>query len=116
MVVPLIIHSPQPRARHALIKQGAKLVETANDVLEELTPIPIFAAIAFVPDTNEDEDTHSSPNPALAALGFDAVSFDALQARTGLDTARLQTQLLELELGGQVARLSGGRFQQIAVD
>lgn len=53
-------------------------------------------------------------DPLIAALGFDAVSLDALQARTGLDTARLQANLLELELRGQVARLPGGLFQRVA--
>lgn len=122
--IPGSIHSPQSRGCHALIKQGAKLVETANDVLEELPLVPGFSATALVPagnsldtDSSEDEDEHLhlSANPLLAALGFDAVSFDELQARTGLDTARLQTQLLELELSGQVARLPGGRFQQMAM-
>ena len=47
-------------------------------------------------------------------MGFDAVSLDGLQARTGLDTARLQARLLELELDGHVARLPGGLFQRMA--
>ena len=122
--IPGSIHSPQSRGCHALIKQGAKLVETASDVLEELPLVPGFVTTASVPVDNsldtdtsddEDEDTNSSANPLLAALGFDAVSFDELQARTGLATAQLQTQLLELELGGHVTRLPGGRFQRIAV-
>ena len=122
--IPGSIHSPQSRGCHALIKQGAKLVETASDVLEELPLVPGFVATASVPvdnsldtDTSDDkdEDTNSSANPLLAALGFDAVSFDELQARTGLATAQLQTQLLELELGGHVTRLPGGRFQRMAL-
>ncbi len=61
-------------------------------------------------------DTGSGPNASeaslLAALGFDPVGLDALQARTGLDTAHLQAYLLTLELDGQVARLPGGLFQR----
>jgi DNA processing protein len=48
-------------------------------------------------------------------LGFDPVSLEALLARTGLDTAQLQAQLMSLELDGQVARLPGGLFQRIAI-
>jgi len=48
-------------------------------------------------------------------LGFDPVGLDALQARTGLDTAHLQAQLMTLELDGLVARLPGGLFQRLAV-
>lgn len=110
--IPGSIHSPQSRGCHALIKQGAKLVEVAQDVLEELnlprtglTDSPNSASGLPVPDTGD---------PLIAALGFDAVSLDALQARTGLDTARLQADLLELELRGQVARLPGGLFQRVA--
>jgi DNA processing protein len=118
--IPGSIHSPQSRGCHALIKQGAKLVEVAQDVLEELRLLP--AGSAPVPDALEapaegdegDVPVPASEDPLLAALGFDAVSLDALQARTGLDTAHLQAQLLELELDGQVARLPGGLFQRMA--
>ncbi|MHB1199681.1 MAG: DNA-processing protein DprA [Polaromonas sp.] len=107
--IPGSIHSPQSRGCHALIKQGAKLVELAQDVLEELN-LPI------TPLRADDSDTAAAPSkdPLLEALGFDAVSLDALQARCGLDTARLQARLLELELGGAVARLPGGLFQRMA--
>jgi DNA processing protein len=108
--IPGSIHSPQSRGCHALIKQGAKLVELAQDVLEELN-LPQMAQGA---DDSDTATERPSNDPLLEALGFDAVSLDALQARTGLDTARLQAQLLQLELGGQVARLPGGLFQRLA--
>ena len=117
--IPGSIHSPQSRGCHALIKQGAKLVELAQDVLEELNLLPsgllhtVNGASASL--TASDESAEASLNdPLLAALGFDAVSLDALQARTGLDTPRLQAQLLEFELNGQVARLPGGLFQRMS--
>jgi DNA processing protein len=50
----------------------------------------------------------------LQALGFDPIGLDGLQARSGLPTPQLQAQLMELELGGLVARLPGGKFQRIA--
>ena len=114
--IPGSIHSPQSRGCHALIKQGAKLVEVAQDVLEELH-FPSVAANAMQSggfSTADDAAVSPSAGPLLAALGYDAVSLDALQARTGLDTAGLQSQLLELELGGHVARLPGGLFQRLA--
>ena len=111
--IPGSIHSPQSRGCHALIKQGAKLVEVAQDVLEELRLVPAGSGAAL--EAGEaDEAVSARDDPLLAALGFDPVSLDALQARTGLDTAHLQAGLLELELDGQVARLPGGLFQRIA--
>jgi DNA processing protein len=115
--IPGSIHSPQSRGCHALIKQGAKLVELAQDVLEELNLPGAGLTRPGAPRTEAGADSEAaqpSDDPLIAALGFDAVSLDALQARTGLDTARLQAQLLELELGGQVARLPGGLFQRLA--
>ncbi|UUZ69944.1 DNA-processing protein DprA [Polaromonas sp. P2-4] len=114
--IPGSIHSPQSRGCHALIKQGAKLVELAQDVLEELHfPLMGTAGSSFTASDGDDSDTaEPADDPLLVALGFDAVSLDALQARTGLETARLQAQLLELELNGQVARLPGGLFQRLA--
>ena len=111
--IPGSIHSPQSRGCHALIKQGAKLVEVAQDVLEELRLVPAGSGAALEA-SEADEAVSARDDPLLAALGFDPVSLDALQARTGLDTAHLQAGLLELELDGQVARLPGGLFQRIA--
>jgi DNA processing protein len=110
MAIPGSIHSTQAKGCHALIKQGAKLVESAQDVLEELRlpdalaqmPLALAAAGEDVP---EDE--------LLKALGHDPVSLDALQARCGWPAAQLQAELMELELVGQVARLPGGLFQRI---
>ncbi len=109
--IPGSIHAPQSRGCHALIRQGAKLVESAPDVLEELRLAPLAAAAEACPLPDEAPVPDS---PLLRALGFDPVGLDALQARTGLDTATLQVQLLELELAGVVARLPGGWFQRIA--
>ena len=113
--IPGSIHSPQSRGCHALIKQGAKLVETAEDVLEELK-LPFSQAFVNQAEAGQPPDLDKlAADPAfLSALGFDIVSLDALQARTGLATAQLQAQLLELELGGHVSRLPGGLFQRMA--
>ncbi len=109
--IPGSIHSPQSRGCHALIKQGVKLVEDAQDVLEELkletNPARASLAAAQDPDATADAGL-------LKVLGHDPVSLDALLARTGLDTATLQARLLDLELEGRVARLPGGLFQRVA--
>lgn len=119
--IPGSIHAPQSRGCHALIRQGAKLVESAQDVLEELrlpaTTVPGLLDMPAERDGTAVElpHTESGPedNPVLAALGFDPLGLDALVARTGMDTASLQVMLLELELAGSVARLPGGLFQRL---
>jgi DNA processing protein len=113
--IPGSIHSPQSRGCHWLLKQGAKLVECAQDVLEELrapgahqtTAAGSREATAGSLPKDEPEDS------LLDALGFDPVTIDALVARTGVAPADLQARLLELELDGEVARLPGGLFQRV---
>ncbi|MDB5819931.1 MAG: DNA-protecting protein DprA [Rhizobacter sp.] len=109
--IPGSIHSAQSRGCHWLIKQGAKLVETAHDILEELrlTTSPPAASPRPAPDRPEP------PNPLhwlLDALGYDPLSLDALVARTGRPAQDLAAHLLELEMEGLVARLPGQVFQR----
>lgn len=127
--IPGSIHSPNARGCHALIREGAKLVENANDILEELRPrsglvVGAATAEAGAARTHPDEPgTHgspSAPDPAdapdsalLTALGFDPVTLDALAARTGWSAAELSVRLLGLELEGRVARLPGQLFQRV---
>ena len=112
--IPGSIHAPQSRGCHALIRQGAKLVESAQDVLEELR-LPPLAPSAQPVDAQSVRADHASEveGSVLQALGFDPVGIDALVARTGMDAATLQVQLLGLELDGRVARLPGGLFQRV---
>jgi len=116
--IPGSIHSTQSRGCHLLIKQGAKLVESAQDVLEELgaaTPRPRAQGPAPELDLFDEGAQLSPEQRALVqALGFDPCSLDALQARTGLDTPHLQAELMGLELQGWVLRLPGGLFQRQA--
>lgn len=109
--IPGSIHSPQSRGCHYLIKQGAKLVETAQDVMEELR-IPYSQVAPLLGDY--DDEAPEGDSSFLSALGFDIVSLDALQARTGLPTPELQAKLLGLELDGFVRRLPGGLFQRMS--
>ncbi len=113
--IPGSIHSAQSRGCHALIKQGAKLVESAQDVLEELRIPSAANSIAPHADAAGANGQNEPETGLLAALGFDPVSLDALVARTGIATASLQAQLLELELEGRLARLPGGLFQRLGV-
>jgi DNA processing protein len=117
--IPGSIHSPQSRGCHFLIRQGAKLVESAQDVLEELRMPPAQGGLepaarsGQAPEGPPSADSGPAGNPLLHALGFDPMGLDALLARTGMDAASLQVQLLELELAGDVARLPGGLFQRM---
>ncbi|QTD45621.1 DNA-processing protein DprA [Ottowia testudinis] len=114
--IPGSIHSPQSRGCHALIRQGAKLVETAEDVLEELRwPGAVVAArhAAAAADPAPESSPSDPGHALLQALGADPVGLDALLARTGLDTPTLQARLLALELDGRVGRLPGGLFQRL---
>lgn len=110
--VPGSIHSPLSKGCHALIKNGAKLVESAEDVLSELAGYrersrapELVPAAARAPEETSD--------PLLGAMGFDPVDVDFLCARAGLPAERVTAELLRLELDGRIASLPGGRFQRI---
>ena len=105
--IPGSIHSPQSRGCHKLIKQGAKLVETAQDILEELAgQIP-----EIKPESAQDDSTQHEN--LLDMIGFDPVSMDTLSQRTGLTVSQLSAMLLTLELEGRVSALPGGLYQRI---
>ncbi|WP_449371497.1 DNA-processing protein DprA [Thiomonas sp.] len=114
--MPGSIHNPLAHGCHRLIREGAKLVETAQDVLEEFgwdAPLPRRAVEEI--DRDAVPATENPPEcDILRALGYDIRDFDDLGARTGWPADRLGARLLELELQGRVARLPGGRFQRIA--
>jgi DNA processing protein len=114
--IPGSIHAPQARGCHALLREGAKLVEAVEDILEEL-PGPVRAAVPRGPlegaaSAVPDEPHPESDDEVLRALGHDPVSLDALIARCGWPAPRLSVRLMELELEGLVARLPGGLFQR----
>lgn len=101
--IPGSIHSPLSKGCHALIKQGAKLVESAQDVLDELGAFGVSAApIACA----------AEEHPLLAHMGFDPCDIDALVARSGLTPEAVSVMLLQLELEGKVASLPGGLYQR----
>jgi len=112
--IPGSIHSPLSRGCHALIRQGAKLVESGKDILEELgsTPVESLAPGPGKGTARKQPAADPSGLLVLEALGYDPVHLDALQERSGLDIATLTARLLEFELQEVVARLDDGRFQR----
>jgi DNA processing protein len=137
--VPGSVHNPMSRGCHQLIRQGAKLVESAFDVLEELRPMlqldvarPSQASSERVKagrprnarSTNAEPreyggarampelELSAADRHLLDAIGFDPVSIDTLVERTGQSVAALSSDLLRLELDGHVHRLAGARYQR----
>ena len=109
--IPGSIHSPLSKGCHALIKQGAKLVESAADVFDELrltrTPVPdVEASPARDPDA-------ATGDPLLHALGFDPCDVEVVANRARMPVETVTARLLELELLGVVAALPGGRYQRL---
>jgi DNA processing protein len=105
--IPGSIHSPFSRGCHKLIREGAKLVETARDVLEEL------GLAVSAPHADTGPGAWAGRDRVLAALGCEAMDVDALVARAGLPVADVLARLTTLELEGRVAALPGGRWQQV---
>ena len=109
--IPGSIHSPLAKGCHHLIKQGAKLVETAADILSDLSwdssavRQPVLA-LASTPELDETERI------VLKAAGHDPVDADTLSQRSGLTTDRLCAILLGLELKGALFALPGNRYQR----
>jgi DNA processing protein len=104
--IPGSIHSPLSKGCHALIKQGAKLVETAQDILEEL-------GITARASNRRAEPPAAVDDPLLEALGYDPCDIDTLAARTGASAQEIAARLTEWEIEGVVETLPGGRYQRI---
>jgi len=108
--IPGSIHSPFAKGCHKLIREGAKLVETAADILDELDPqrAKTKAAGPVAPDAPQ-----ADMRPVLAAMGYDPVSVDALVARTRAAPQAITAELVTLELAGEIAPLPGGLWQRL---
>ncbi len=112
MAIPGSIDAPQSRGCHRLIVEGARLVTSAQDVLEELGCSP-SAPLVPAPPPAAGSPVDWQDEALLQALGFEPTAFDALQLRCGWPADRLQARLFELELAGQVALLPGGGWQRL---
>ncbi|CAN5196187.1 DNA-processing protein DprA [soil metagenome] len=110
--IPGSIHSPLSKGNHLLIKQGAKLVESAQDILEELK-YPMTGPASQTADLPRQSDDPLGDR-LLHAMGFDPVDANTLTGRSGLDAAALSGQLLRLELEGLVEMLPGGIYRRVA--
>ncbi|GAA4020735.1 DNA-processing protein DprA [Actimicrobium antarcticum] len=106
--IPGSIHAPLSKGCHQLIKQGAKLVESGQDILEEIGAVAVSSSVRVA---------NVAPPSALSALfdvlGFDPADGDTLSQRSGLDAAELLSQLLELELLGFIEVMPGGFYRRI---
>lgn len=136
--IPGSIHSPLSRGCHALIRQGAKLVETADDILEELSrsgsmpPRPVSPRSESrsasrpagrslqnkLPDSGAQPSVSGEPGldashqALLEKMGFDPVSLDLLLVRLDTTIGELAGSLAELEMRGKIVRLPDGRYLQ----
>lgn len=113
MAIPGSIHSPLSKGCHALIKQGAKLVENTQDILDELNYLTLVQneEIAAKKELVVKKETENVI--LLKHLGYDAVDIDTLCSRSGLTAEVVSAMLLTLELDGQISSLPGGCYQRI---
>jgi DNA processing protein len=109
--IPGSIHSPLSKGCHQLIRQGAKLVESVADILDEW---PTGARVSSTARSSAPMAEPAAADPVLLdRIGFAPISVDELAHRSGIGIAELATILLELELSGRIARLPGGRVQRL---
>ncbi len=116
--IPGSIHNPMARGCHRLIRDGAVLVETADDILRELGPLVAAAADpadAEAPNPMATKEKIADPEYArlLDAFGFEPVTADSLARRTGLTAAEVSSMLLILELQGHVGSAPGGLYTRL---
>jgi DNA processing protein len=104
--IPGSIHSPLSKGSHLLIKQGAKLVESAADILEELN-------LPWVLEMAARHAAKAAPDPVLELMGTSPVSLDELAGRASLTVDSLSAMLFAHEMEGRVAMLPGGLYQRL---
>ena len=107
--IPGSIHSPLAKGCHQLIKQGAKLVDSLQDIVEELN----LSKAVSAPVAEENSPTNQDQQMLLEAMAYDAISIESLVQLTGLTVSTLSSMLTLLELEGRITGLAGGQYQQI---
>ena len=105
--LPGSIHSPLAKGCHALIKQGAKLIDSADDILEELNLASAPSVARSMPELDPDAAR------LLDLLGYEPCNLDALCARSSMGADAVSALLLKLELQGLVETLPGGQYQRV---
>ena len=114
--IPGSIHSPVTKGCHQLIKQGAKLVESVQDILEEINwanmvkSLPSISPIGLLADLAPNSP---QANTVLDLMGFDAINFEQLRTTTSLTTEALSSMLMLLELENKIKSLAGGHYQRL---
>lgn len=114
--IPGSIHSPVSKGCHALIKQGAKLVESTEDIVSELKHVRLpHRAFSISPNGSLPDWTNlpAEASPILACMGFDPIFAELIAARAGLTPEQVSTMLTLLELEGVVSHLANGQFQRL---
>lgn len=115
--LPGSIHNPLSRGCHELIRQGAKLTESAADISAELAPLAGHVWTSTDPDSADSEGVGANDADYATlrkSLSFDPTSIDELHNRSGLTIEQLSSMLLLMELHGEVEAISGGRYSLIA--
>ena len=126
MAIPGSIHNPVAKGCHQLIREGARLVEKADDVIEEIRKLPegwmMTTAEAAATGAGDDGPADAPAETALdadymallEAMGYDPIGFETLAERTSLTPDILSSMLLSLELTGHVAPCNGGHYMRIS--
>jgi DNA processing protein len=114
--IPGSIHTTVAKGCHDLIKQGAKLVDCAQDILEEMKNLPVRS---FALENQNVHPQSSKPSQGhvhgiAQHLGHEPIGLDELQRRSGLSTSHLQAELFQMEMAGKLGRLPGGMYQQLS--
>jgi len=115
--LPGSIHNPLARGCHGLIRQGAKLVETAGDIIAELAPLASHLLQNALESTTNDSLADTTDDEYLQLKNFlshDPTSIDDLAENSGLTIEQVSSMLLILELEGEVESLSGGRYSLLS--
>jgi len=111
LAVPGNVLTGRNRGAHGLLRDGAKIVETADDILEELH---LSAGVNLRGPADASEPAKAPVDAVLASLtAGEPCDLDAIAERSGLNSARLLPRLFELEVQGLVRRVGGGRFVRI---
>jgi DNA processing protein len=117
--IPGTIHSPFSKGCHQLIKQGAKLVDDANDILVELqwrNSVASNNKLANIPANDSEHvelENDDGGDPLLMAMGYDPASIDALMERVDLPADQVMLRITELEIEGIITALPGGKYQRM---
>jgi DNA processing protein len=113
--IPGSIHNPLARGCHHLIRQGAKLVETAQDIMDELGALASALDVTASPATDHDTLPQLSDDytQLLESIGFENTSIDMLVKTTHLTPAEVSSMLLQLEMNGYIAANPGGFYNRL---